>query len=333
MRMKNEHPLYPLLFEEVFKRKIWGGDQIKQRLGKKDAPTKCGECWEIADIPEFSSKLKNGKLAGKSLAELLTEYKREILGSEIYFKFNRFPLIIKFLNPVERLSLQVHPDREYVAKNNLNGTKTEAWYIIDAQPGAMAIKGHLPGIKKDELRKTLEEDTIDDHINHIKIKTGDVVFIPPGTIHSAYGDALFYEIQEASDITLRLTDWGRKDFDGKARKVHLDKALDAVNFENIGVGKMKPSSLPGFKYSRKSLIRCERFNADIITLGPGKKIAEEIKGDRFRLITIVDGRGAFITADKKSHNFQKGQTFLLPACLGMVKIAANRDTQIICAQV
>jgi mannose-6-phosphate isomerase len=328
-------PLYPLRFQEIVKDKVWGGDAFKRLLGKKCGP-KAGESWEIADIGKESSVVANGPLKGKKLRDLLKTDARTILGEDIHIRHERFPLILKFLHAKDRLSLQVHPTDEFARAYEPEGTgKMEAWYIISATPESRIIRGVLPGTSETEFRESLSNGKIEDCINKLRVKDGEVIFIPPGTVHSAYGDLLLFEVQQASDFTYRFTDWGRSDLNGRPRELQVERAIKAMDLQSIGVSKLKPTRLAGFAYKRHLLIKCEKFTLEKIDLSAGKRGKEPADPTRFKTFTVLAGRGKFLygAASKKekprAEPFAKGQTFLLPAHLGEYTIHADSTTEMI----
>lgn len=329
-------PLYPLRFQEIIKDKVWGGDGFNRLLGKKAGP-RAGESWEIADIGNDSSVVANGPLKGRKLSDLLKTDARLILGEDVYIRHQRFPLILKFLYAKDRLSLQVHPTDEFARAFESEGTgKMEAWYVVSATPESRIIRGVLPGTSEAEFRESLSNGKIDDCINKLRVKDGEVIFIPPGTVHSAYGDLLLFEVQQASDYTYRFTDWGRTDLNGKPRDLHVERAIKAMDLQSIGVSKLKPTRLPGFPYKRQLLLKCEKFTIEKLDLPAGKKGKEPADPTRFKTFTVLAGKGKFLyygASDKnhppKTEPFAKGQTFLLPAHLGEYTVQADSTTEII----
>lgn len=327
-------PLYPLHFQEIFRDKVWGGDGLKNALGKK-CGARTGESWEIADVGKESSVVANGPLKGKKLSELLKTQAREIMGDDVYIRHKRFPLVIKFLFAKDRLSLQVHPTDDFARAYEAEGTgKMEAWYVIGATPESRIIRGVLPGTSEAEFRESLTNGKIEDCINKLRVKEGEVIFIPPGTVHSAYGDLLLLEVQQASDFTYRFTDWGRTEPNGRPRELQVERAIKAMDLQSIGVSKLKPTRLVGFAYNRDLLIKCEKFTMEKIDLPSGKRGKEPADLTRCKAFTVLAGRGRFLygavgKGRPKAEPFAKGQTFLLPAALGEYSIHADSNCEII----
>lgn len=329
MTGKQDAPeLYPLRFKEIFVEKVWGGDGLKRLLGKKCGP-RTGESWEVAHVDNHVSVIANGPYRGKSLGWLLDRFPREVLGEDIYVRHKRFPLLVKFLFAKDRLSLQVHPSDEFVRIYETEGVgKMEAWYVLSAEPEARVIRGVLPGTSESEFRQALESGKVEECLNKLKVKEGDVIFLPPGTVHSAYGGLLVLELQQASDLTYRFTDWGRND---ESRPLDVEKAMRAMDLQSIGVSKFKPSRIPGYPYRRKLLIKCEKFTMELIELQSGRRVKEKEDKSRFKVFTVIKGGGRFLYGKDRKHMeaFERGQTFLMPAYLGEFDIAAQGVTEIV----
>ena len=328
-------PLYPLRFKEIYKDKIWGGPELSKIMAKKGASKKCGESWEIAQRDKSTSVVVNGAYKGWSLDQLLETYRKEILGDEHAMRFKRYPLLVKFLCCHDKLSLQVHPTDDYAQRYEAEGVgKMEAWYILHAPKESRVIRGVLPGTTVAEFKQHLAAGTIEQCLNVMDVKEQDVIFIPPGTIHSAYGGVVFLEVQQNSDTTYRLSDWGRVGPDKKPRTLHVEKAMNVTDFYSMGVSKYKPARIPGFSYRRKLLIKCEKFTMETIELGR-QKVVEKANAARSVVHTIVNGKGKYLFGEKKksSQPFKKGETFLIPAKIGEYEISSQGATEIVVSYV
>ena len=328
-------PVYPLRFKEIYKDKIWGGPELGRVLGKKGAGRRTGESWEISHREQAVSMAVNGPYKGWTLDRLLENYRKEILGDEHAMRFTRYPLLVKFLACHERLSLQVHPTDEFAQRYETDGTgKTEAWYILSAPKESRVIRGVLPGTTIAEFKQHLQAGTIEQCLNVMDVKPGDIIFIPPGTIHSAYGGVVLLEVQQNSDTTYRLTDWGRMDFNKKPRRLDLERAMNITDFTSMGVSKYKASRIPGFPYRRKLLIKCEKFTMDSIELGR-QRITEKGAAARSVVHTVISGRGKYLFGEKKksSQPFKKGETYLIPAKIGEYDIVSLGATEIVVSYV
>ncbi len=323
--------LYPYRFKEIFKQKVWGGPELKKALGKTGAGAKCGESWEVALRGKDSSEVAEGPLKGWTLDRLLAAWPRQVLGDDHSMRFStRFPLLVKYICAHEKLSLQVHPADDFAQRYEAEPVgKMEAWYVVHAPKEARVIRGVLPGTTVAEFKQHLKDGTVERCLNTMEIKAGDVVFIPPGTIHTATGGAVFLEVQQNSDLTYRLTDWGRL-VDGKPRALDVDKAMSVTDFYSMGVSKYKAQRLPGFPYKRSLLIKCEKFTMESISL---ERKRVKLPGDRarFHVYACTAGGGAFHHGEglKKRTPFEKGATFLIPAHLGPIEISSKGSSELV----
>ncbi len=223
--------LYPLKFKPILKDKIWGGDKLKSILNKKEASDTCGESWEISEVDSDVSIVSNGFLAGNNLRELAEIYMDDLLGEKVFDVFgNHFPLLIKFIDAKDKLSIQVHPDDKMAKEEHDSAGKTEMWYIIDHDPDAELIVGFNQKIDKELYLKHLNEESLPEILNTEKVQKGDVFYLPAGRIHAIGKGTLLVEVEQASDITYRIFDWNRTDNEGKPRPLHTDLALKAIDF-------------------------------------------------------------------------------------------------------
>ena len=328
-------PLHPLRFKEIFKKKVWGGPELRKAMGKTKATGNTGESWEISHRTGALSVLANGPHKGWSIEKLLAEFGREILGVEQSMRFRRFPLLVKMIAAHERLSLQVHPSDEYAQRYEPEGVgKMEAWYVLAAPPGGRVIRGVLPGTTVAEFKEHLQAGTIEKCLNVMEVKERDVIFLPPGTIHSAYGGVVLLEVQQNSDVTYRLYDWDRKGLDKRPRTLHVEKAMNVTDFYSMGVSKYKPSRILGYGYRRRLLIKCEKFTMESIEM-KRQRISEKAHPERFVVHTIVSGKGNYLFGDRKTSKqaFKKGETYLIPAGLGDYDIVAQTASEIVVSYV
>jgi len=223
--------LYPLKFKPILKEKIWGGNNLSQLLNKKKTGKKIGESWEISGVDNNISIVSNGFLKGNNLQEVIEIYMNELVGDKIYDIFGtEFPLLIKFIDAQEDLSIQVHPNNNQAKEKHNAFGKTEIWYVLHAEKEAKLISGFSKELTKDLLHKHLINNTLEETLNYEKVKTGDVFFIPSGRIHSIGKGIVVAEIQQTSDITYRLFDYNRLE-NGKLRELHTQDALDVIDFQ------------------------------------------------------------------------------------------------------
>jgi mannose-6-phosphate isomerase len=311
--------LYPFKFAPIYKNKIWGGNKINQLLGKSDAPlTHCGESWEISALPDDFSQVINGFLSENTLDELIEVYMGDLVGEHVFENFGtNFPLLIKFIDAGENLSVQVHPDEKGAAQIQNAHAKTELWYVMDADPGAGLYVGFQEGVEKSLYLNKLEEGRIDELLRFFPVKPGDVFFIPGGTVHAIGKGVLLAEIQQSSDTTFRIFDWNRSDQNGQLRPLHTDEAIKVLNFDE------QPSPKIDYKQYEEgtnALVRSNYFNINFLHYHkPIEKIFVDI--DSFIIYICVNGSALLVMDGQEKVNVQKGEILLLPAsCTEMLLI-------------
>lgn len=224
--------LYPLKFKTIFKDKIWGGHKIKTYLGKDfSSLPNCGETWEISGVKSDVSVIENGPLTGTSLSDLLEEHKENLVGKAVYQRFgNEFPLLVKFIDANEDLSIQVHPDDTLAKERHNSFGKTEMWYVIQADEGAKLISGFNQKVDRELYLEKFNAGKLTDILNEEEVADGDVFFLPAGRVHTIGKGLLIAEIQQTSDITYRIYDFDRIDDKGNKRELHVEEALDAIDY-------------------------------------------------------------------------------------------------------
>lgn len=307
--------LYPFKFEPIYKEKIWGGANLKKYLNK-DIPdnSKIGESWEISDHPEGMSIIANGEYKGETLHNILLEYKRELIGTKPEEKYlKRFPLLIKFIDANDKLSVQVHPDDEYAEKyENGEFGKTEMWYIVHAEPGSKLIAGLKPGTTKEEFKKLINSPELENLLHKVEVKTGDVIFIPAGRVHAIMPGIIINEIQQNSDLTYRVYDWNRVGFDGKPRPLHIEKSLQVINFNDFSpdVARIHYSTIGTNIVS--ILAKCLFFQVEKYILN--EKLKFNCDKSSFNIFSVIDGYG-ILNWSNKSIELNKGESILIPAAI------------------
>ncbi|MEO8773964.1 MAG: type I phosphomannose isomerase catalytic subunit [Gelidibacter sp.] len=313
--------LYPLRFRPILKDKIWGGTKLKSLLHKDSQLPNVGESWEISDVEGDTSIVSNGSLENQSLKHLLSTYKAGLIGEKNYDKFgNKFPLLIKFIDAKEDLSIQLHPNDELAAKRHNSFGKTEMWYVMQADEGSNLIVDFNRKMTSEVYLKHLENKTLTQILNFDKVKTGDTYFIEVGRVHAIGAGVLLAEIQQTSDITYRIYDWDRKDDQGNERELHTDLAIDAIGFDmddnyRIDYDKRLNKS--------NEMVSCPYFTTNYLEID--KEVDKENTKDSFVIYICVDGE-AEIKTGKHSEVIKKGETILIPAALKSYQIVSKHAT-------
>jgi len=310
--------LYPLKFNPILKERIWGGKKLKTLLNKNSTKPKIGESWEISDVEGDTSIVTNGNLIGQSLKELLHTYGHDLVGHKNFKTFgNKFPLLIKFIDAKDDLSIQLHPNDELAAKRHNSFGKTEMWYIMQAEKDSNLIVGFNQKVTPELYLKHLESKTLPKILNFEKVTSGDTYFIEVGRIHAIGAGILLAEIQQTSDITYRVYDWDRKDAQGNERELHNDLALDAIDFDMENDFKVHYSK---FKNQSNEMVSCPYFKTNYLHLT--ETIKKENNHDSFIIYICVEGNANIIT-ENHTEIIKKGETVLLPAAITSFEITAE----------
>ncbi len=300
----------PLKFRPILKSVIWGGEKIRTFKGIETDQTKIGESWEVSGVPGNPSVVDNGPDAGKTLPELLEKYKGALVGNKVYERYgDTFPLLIKIIDAAGDLSLQVHPDDELAKKRHNSLGKTEMWYIVDRDPGAVICAGLTKDITPDEYEAKVNDNTLMDVVAHHESNPGDVFFLPAGRIHSIGAGNLLVEVQETSDVTYRIYDFGRVDAKtGKPRELHVEQARDAIDYTVYPNYKSEASQeVDGIS----RLVSCDHFSVYRIKVA-GHRVLNPIV-DSFSTLTCIDGE-LTVTDDRgNSVSLRRGESVLIPA--------------------
>ncbi len=318
--------VYPLIFKPIFKPKIWGGRKLESLLGKQlPAGAQIGESWELADLEDDQSLVTAGPAAGRGLGELVREWGPELIGRAPLFE-GRFPLLIKFLDATETLSVQVHPNTAMAKR--LGGrvrVKNEAWYIIDAEEHGCIYRGLRPGTDADALKRAIKEQRVESVLNHIPVRKGHCYYLPSGTIHALGAGVTVAEVQTPSDITYRVYDWNRVDpSTGKARELHIEQALECTSFDEAPIAGEDRQHIASVWTSVTSLVRCDSFVIERVRMVEG--VEQEFAYAEMVIWIILEGRGTIEHAGSCSPvTFTTGNTVVLPAGLkkGSVRTESN----------
>lgn len=313
--------LYPMCFHPLFKEYLWGGRRLGTLLGKPigDGPT-YAESWEVVDHGDDQSRVANGPLAGTALRQLVAEHGQELFGR--HAPLPQFPLLFKFLDAAQTLSVQVHPNDEQGAKLDPPDLgKTEAWVVLAAEPGSNIYAGLKPGITRDDLAAAIRSGVSDQCLHAIEPAVGDCVFIEAGTVHALGAGIVIAEIQQASNTTFRLFDWNRVDGDGNARPLHIEQSLEVTDFERGPVAPQVPR--PTGDSGVERLVECDKFVLDRAMRG--EPITLDL-ADRFHMLSVIDGALQLETATL-SIQLAKGQTALVPAVCQQVMLTPAPHAQ------
>lgn len=317
--------LYPFVFSPVFKERVWGGRQLETLYAKPlPACVKVGESWEIADHGDDVSVIRNGPLAGKTLRWLMENHQGELLGEGGSLE-NRFPLLIKILDAQEKLSLQVHPPASKAAK--LGGEpKTEMWYITSARPGADLFVGLQQGTTRQKFEERLEEGTVAECFHRLEVKAGDAIFLPSGRVHAIGAGNVIFEIQQNSDTTYRVFDWNRLGLDGRPRELHLEEALESINFEDFEPGLISRDTTTEGVGKRRILVRSPLFGVDHWKLESG--VDWRMTGSGMQIVGVVNGYLEVRDVETEmSLELNPGEFCLVPAASRETLIKAGSRTE------
>ena len=304
-------PLYPMKLAPIFKEKIWGGRQFETLLNKKLPPDKLiGESWELSLYREDITWPLNGPLAGVKLSEIYQSRPAELTG-RTPAPGEKFPLLSKFVDSSRLLSLQVHPPDSFALEHDHEYGKTECWYVVHAAPGAEIIRGLAPGTTREQFSEGLKTGEVDNLIRRYPVKTGDFIFMPTGVVHAICEGTVILEIEQNSDMTYRLWDWGRLAPDGKPRPLHLEKGLAVIDFAD-----RSPDKIEGVSYFEAGnrvthLASCRYFSVELLELSSTCRV--DTGGKSFVLLTVVEGCLKVSGDSGEEVSAVKGDTVLLPA--------------------
>jgi mannose-6-phosphate isomerase len=307
-------PLYPLRFEPIYQYRLWGGRRLANLLTAPLPDGPIGEAWALSDREDHPSRVANGALKGQTIGELLAQSPEEMLG-RLAHRFRRFPLLLKFLDAREMLSVQVHPSDKNVDLIPAGETgKTEAWVVLEAGKGSRIYKGLTPGTTLEDLRASLGNGTVADHLACFAPKPGDGVFIPAGTVHTLGGGVVVFEVQQNSDVTFRLYDWGHVDAKtGNPRPLQVDQALACIDFAESEAGPVVAVMEETTPVERERLFQCEHF--ELWRLGGQSPFTVGAAGVP-RVLVATEGAGQ-IEYNGAFYVVGKGDVWLLPAAVGL----------------
>lgn len=319
--------MYPLKFEPIYQYRLWGGRKLEHLLSKplpKDEPV--GEAWILSDRKDHASKVADGALQGSTITQLMNEHGQEIMGPS-HEQFDRFPLLLKFLDCKEVLSVQVHPSddqKEYIPEGDTG--KTEAWVVLDTSADSCIYSGLAPGTNEANLRQSIREKKVSERLHSFVPQKGDAVFIHSGTVHTL-GGTLVFEVQENSDVTFRLYDWDRTDQKtGKPRELQVDKAIACIDFDQVNVGPVTPHRSKEVK-NAETVFDDKHFK--LWRIETESEVAVGFDEEPIILVGL-EGKGT-MTYQEKKYTLSKGEVMLLPAAVGQLNL--QPDTYITLLQI
>lgn len=301
--------LYPLQFKPIFKERIWGGTKLETVLYKPITSKITGESWELSTVDGDVSVVNNGIFIGKSLLELIDKFPAEVLGTKVYKQFGKqFPLLFKYLDAREDLSIQVHPNDALAKERHNSFGKTEMWYVMQADDNARLIVGFKETSNAKEYVENLEHKTLLNLLDSVNVTSGDVFFLETGTVHAIGAGLLVAEIQQTSDITYRLYDFDRLDVQGNQRELHVDLALDAINYNRVEAKK---------NYTKKEntsnlMVDCRYFTTNFIPLMGTINIQKS--NTSFTVYMCTEGQFSLVVGNT-AYTYRRGDTVLIPASL------------------
>ncbi|MDA9555430.1 class I mannose-6-phosphate isomerase [Pelobium sp.] len=318
--------LYPLKFKTIYKDKIWGGQKIKTYLGKDFSPLpNCGETWEISGVKSDVSIVANGPLTGTSLSTLLEQEKENLVGKNVYKRFgNEFPLLVKFIDANDDLSIQVHPDDNLAKERHQSFGKTEMWYVIQADKGASLISGFNQKVDRELYLKKFNEGKLTDILNKEAVVNDDVFFLPAGRVHTIGKGLLIAEIQQTSDITYRIYDFDRVDDKGQKRELHTEEALDAIDYnfyEDIKT-QYEPT-----KNKAIELVTCPYFTTNVLDF-TNETARDYTSVDSFVIHVCIAGSYT-INYGAEELPVNMGDCVLIPASINKIEIKTTHGYKLL----
>lgn len=302
--------LYPLTFSSILKPILWGGNKICSFKEITPIQDGIGESWEVSHVKNNVSIVANGSLKGKSLDDLIEAYGSDLLGKKVYKRFGKsFPLLIKFIDAKDALSIQVHPDDELAKARHNSFGKTEMWYVIDATPDAFLYSGFAKQLTPEKYIRSVEDNSFTDMLAKHEVHSGDVFFLPAGRVHAIGAGCFIAEIQQTSDITYRIYDFNRKDAQGNPRELHTELAKDAINYRIYPDYKLKYAPEQNMV---QTLVDCPYFTTNLIDTEEGKTINLKER-DSFSIYICMQGKLSLTDDLENTIEIHQGQTILVPA--------------------
>ena len=319
--------MYPLKFNPILKSMIWGGEKLRQYKAIDTDQKNIGESWELSGVPGNESVVSNGEFAGRTITELIKEYGAELLGRHVYETCGeKFPLLIKFIDARDDLSIQVHPDDAMAqAVHGQPFGKTEMWYVVSADKDAHLMSGLSAEITPDEYVSRVDNNTITDVLCDYKVASGDVFFLPAGRIHSIGKGCFIAEIQQTSDLTYRIYDFGRLGLDGKPRELHTELAKDAIDYS---VSEDYRTAYTPVQNEDTPLVECEYFKTHLLDLTEPLSVDVKSK-DSFMIVICLEGSGKLTDSNGYELHLKQGETVLMPAVTDQIIFTPHPELKIL----
>lgn len=317
--------LYPLILDPAYKDYIWGGDRIPALFHRQLPPGIYAESWELSDRHEGMGIVANGNFKGATLDSLIARFGRDLLGYGVHG--SHLPLLVKLIDSRERLSIQVHPDNESAARGH-GEAKTEAWHILAAQPGAKVFAGLKQGVDRSAFIQAMKAGRIETCLNAVPVRAGDTIFIPGGRVHAIGEGLLILEVQQNSNTTYRVDDWGRVGHDGKPRELHVEQALNVIRFKDDAPTRTVPRSVSHDPHAETTLlVECPFFRLEQITLADALEVCHD--GAGFHAVFTTHEQVA-IEVGADTVIVPRGRTCLIPAMLNHYTLRATvPDTRLL----
>ncbi|MDR2121364.1 MAG: class I mannose-6-phosphate isomerase [Tannerella sp.] len=318
--------MYPFIFEPILKEIIWGGKDIRLFKGLPPGDDKIGESWELSHVEGNCSVVANGASAGQTIDDLVENFGAALLGKKVLQQFGkRFPLLIKFIDAQDDLSIQVHPDDELAQKRHHSFGKTEMWYVIKATRGAALYSGFSRRINADEYMRYIANNSFTDVLHRYEVTAGDVFFLPAGRVHAIGAGCFIAEIQQTSNITYRIYDYNRRDANGNARELHVEQAKDAIDYTPYP--DCRTSYVPA-ENRPVELVRCKYFTTCLLSVDKAMK-RDFASLDSFVVHILTEGSAVIRDDCGNELSVRQGQTILIPAATQWVEIIPSPHAKLL----
>lgn len=321
--------LYPLKFAPAYFEKIWGGQHVKTILHQDFGDLmNCGEMWLLSGLEGQNSIVCNGDFAGDELNDLIETFMGDLVGEDVFNKYGeRFPLLIKIIDPLDNLSIQVHPDDELAQKIGLYNGKTEMWYVMNAEKGAKLVSGFNRDVTPKEFEEAVANKSVEGMLNYVDVHNDDAFFIPARKIHALGAGCMVAEIQQTSDTSYRVYDWDRIDRFGMKRELHIDEALATINFKKEDSGKVSYDKKT--KNATVSLVKCPYFTTNLIKLDTKSALVKDYSElDSF--VILMSTEGSFILSyEDGTETVRTGECILIPNVINKVEIISDGECKLL----